>query len=69
MIRLVMQDAEGAVDLFQKDHPHQLMRKSQVGEGKLHVRSFQDLIRQAQRSADHKENMAVSAYGEGSDFF
>ena len=58
MIRFVAVDFEGAVDLFQQDHPHHLMGEGHSAEGQLEIRPSQKLLGKPQRTADDEDHIA-----------
>ena len=59
MIRLMMEDPEAAVDLFEDDDAAQLMRKRVVRQFPAHVRPSDQRLGNTQRPADDKRDAAA----------
>ena len=53
-------DPVASVDLFQEDHPHQLMRKCHFRKRQQKITTGFELVWEPARSADQKTKMAVA---------
>ena len=69
MIWFTVNNAIASVDLFQKDHPHQLVRECHFGKAESIVGSFKHFLSKSYGTSDHKLDMAVSPDSQIVDLF
>ena len=68
MVGFIFHNPEASIKLFQKDHPHQLVRKGHGRKAESVISSLQYRRRKSERTAYQKNEMAYSAYAKPLDF-
>lgn len=68
MIRMPMDNPEGAVDAFDEHEAHELVRVGQFAEGDVLVGAGEDGLAEAKRAADDEDDIAFAGGSEFVDF-